>query len=232
MYSAVGCRINGSSWQPSSRSSIKGGRPAKRGKPLRKPEQVARDGRTPWQTTKATLYGRTTKVEYKTFTAQWYRATGTRLLRVVVVATTSGTIPYRVFFSFDATLGVREILETYSGRWGIDVFFREGKQLLGFADSRARKEAAVLRVAQLIGLLYSTLVVWFAEGVYASAIAAPPVRPWYPHKRGLCFADILRAARRASDGVDVLVLSSDSANLQQSRRPSRHAPRGALDCAA
>src|SRR5579884_76842 len=28
--------------------------------------------------------------------AQWYRATGTRLLRVVVVATDSGALPYRI----------------------------------------------------------------------------------------------------------------------------------------
>ena len=112
------------------------------------------------------------------------------------------------------------------------MFFREGKQLLGFADSRARKEAAVLRVAPLIGLLYSALVVWFAEGVHGSAFAAPPVRPWYPHKRGLCFADVLRAARRSIDGVDVLVPLSDSENLQKPRRQPRHAPRGALDCAA
>src|SRR5258708_11720241 len=63
--------------------------------------------------------------------------------------------------------------------------------LLGFADSQARKAAAVLRVAPLVGLLYSTLVVWFIEGAYASPLAAPPLRPWYPHKRGLSFADVL-----------------------------------------
>jgi hypothetical protein len=201
----------------------KGGRPSKRGRRLRKPEQLARDGRTPWQTTEATLYGRTTTVRFKTVCAQWYRATGTRLLRIVVVATDSGVIPFRVFFSFDATLDVRTILETYAGRWGIEVFFREGKQLLGFADSSARKEAAVLRVAPLVGLLYTTLVIWFAEGVHAAPVATPPVRPWYPHKRGLCFADILRAARRTLHEADVLVPLNDSENLQKPSRPRRPA---------
>lgn len=205
-----------------------GGRPSKRGRLLRKPEQLARDGRTPWQSTEATLYGRTVTVRFKTLCAQWYRATGTRLLRIVVVATDSGAMPYRVFFSFDATLDVRTILETYAGRWGIEVFFREGKQLLGFADSCARKETAVLRVAPLIGLLYTALVIWFAEGVHVTSIAVPPVRPWYPHKRGLCFADVLRAARRALDGVDVLVPLSDSENLRKPSRGSSHAaPRAA-----
>jgi hypothetical protein len=209
-----------------------GGRPRKRGKLLRKPEQVARDGRTPWRSTEATLYGRNVTVRFKTLCAQWYRATGTRVVRIVIVATDRGSIPYRVFFSFDAALDARTILETYAGRWSIEVFFREAKQLLGFADSQARKQAAVLRVAPLIGLLYSTLVVWFAEGVHASSLAAPPLRPWYPHKRGLCFADILRTARRALDGIDVLVPLSHYANLQQPPRASPVREKPLLDIAA
>ena len=212
--------------------SGKGGRPRKRGQLLRKPEQLARDGRTPWKTTEATLYGRKTTVRFKTFCAQWYRATGTRLLRVVVVATDSGSMPYRVFFSFDATLDARTILESYAGRWGIEVFFREAKQLLGFADSQARKEAAVLRVAPLVGLLYSSVVVWFAEGVHRTTIAVPPIRPWYPHKQGLCFADVLRAARRALDGAEVLDPRRLSDDLQQLTTPSRALEKRPLHTAA
>jgi hypothetical protein len=217
---------------PEMTRSGKGGRPRKRGQLLRKPEQLARDGRTPWKTTEAILYGRKTTVRFKTFCAQWYRATGTRLLRVVVVATDSGSMPYRVFFSFDANLDARTVLESYAGRWGIEVFFREAKQLLGFADSQARKEAAVLRVAPLVGLLYSTLVVWFAEGVHRTTIAAPPVRPWYPHKQGLCFTDVLRAARRALDGAEVLDPRRLSDDLQQLKSPSRAREKRPLDNAA
>jgi hypothetical protein len=204
---------------PSPTRSEKGGRPRKRGRLLRKPEQIARDGRTPWRTTEATLYGRKTTVRFKTVCAQWYRATGTRLLRIVIVATDSGSIPYRIFFSFDSTLDVRTILETYAGRWAIEVFFREAKQLLGFADSRARKEAAVRRVAPLVGLLYSTLVLWFAVDVHRMAIAVPPVRPWYTHKQGLCFQDILRAAQRVLFGAEVLDPRRLSADLHQLPAP-------------
>jgi DDE superfamily endonuclease len=201
--------------------SAAGGRPRKRGRRLRSPEQIARDGRTPWKTAEAVLYGKMTTVRFKTFCAQWYRATGVRLLRIVVVATDGGTMPYRVFFSFDATLSPVIVLESYAGRWGIEVFFREAKQLLGFADSRARKEAAVLRVAPLVGLLYSGLVVWFAEGIHRTPLAAPPLRPWYPHKSGLCFHDVLRAARRVLDGADVLDPRPAFDDLQQ---PSASSP--------
>lgn len=140
---------------PTARDKAVAGRPRVRGKLLRKPEQVARDGRTPWRTVSAKLYGRTTAVRYKSFDAQWYRATGTRLLRIVVVECTTGRLPIRVFFSTDATLDVATILETYAGRWGIEVFFRDAKRLLGFADSQARKETAVRRVAPMVGLLHN-----------------------------------------------------------------------------
>jgi hypothetical protein len=191
------------------------GRPRKRGNPLPKPERVAQDERRPWQSTQLVLYGRKTTVRYKTLTAQWYRACGTRLLRIVVVATPQGAVPWRVFFCTDVSLSVPQILAGYGARWSIECFFREAKQLLGFGDSSARKEAAVLRVAPFVGILYSVLVIWFIEGASTSPLAAPPVRPWYTHKRGLSFEDILRAARRTLVNFDVLVPSRDINNLHQ-----------------
>ena len=210
---------------PTAFAGAAGGRPRKRGKTLRKPERLADDGRTPWQTASAVLYGRKTTVRYKTLLGQWYRATGTRLLRIVVVECATGRLPIRVFFSTDATLDVVTILETYAGRWSIEVFFRDAKQLLGFAQSQARKEAAVLRMAPMVGLLYSTLVVWFAEGTHSTSVALPPCRPWYRHKRGLAFSDVLRAAQRVLVNVDVLDRAHDSEDLQILNR-TRAAPRG------
>lgn len=93
-------------------------------------------------------------------------------------------------------------------------------RLLGFADSQARKQAAVLRVAPLIGLLYTVLVLWFAEGALRTPDASLPIRPWYGHKRGFSFADILRTARRALADTDVLVPFNRSANLHQPQRSS------------
>jgi hypothetical protein len=199
----------------STRSGPRGGRPSKRGKLLPKPEEIAADEARPWQKCDVFVYGRATTVRYKTICAQWYRACGTRLLRVVIVATTQGAIPFRVFFSMDASHDVPTIIAGYGARWSIECFFRESKQLLGFADSCARKEAAVLRVAPMVGILYSVLVLWFLEGASESPLAAPPVRPWYTHKRGKSFEDVLRAAQRAAAGFDVLVPWPDVENLHQ-----------------
>jgi hypothetical protein len=206
---------------PAAKAPGSEGRPCKRGRAVPKPQQIAWDGRRPWKTCEAMLYGRKTTVAYKTFCAQWYRACGTGLLRIVVVATKQGNVPFRVFFCTDSTLDVVRVLETYAGRWGIEVFFREAKQLLGFADSSARKETAVLRMAPFVGVLYTALVIWFIEGASDSRLATPPIRPWYPHKLGLCFADILRTARRAMVGVDVLDPGNHIKNLQKPPKDAR-----------
>ena len=66
-----------------------------------------------------------------------------------------------------------QILEGDGSRWAIWVCFRELKQLLGFADSSARKEEAVKRVAPFVGLTYTMLVLWFAMGAWRSEIARP-----------------------------------------------------------
>ncbi len=196
----------------------KAGRPRKRGQVLPKPEQLASDERQGWKTCNALLYGEKTKVRYKDCLAQWYRACGVRLLRIVVVAVPTGKIKLRVFFCTDVSLSVREILEGYAARWSIETCFRNLKQLLGFADSSARKQEAVERTAPFVGFIYSFLVLWFVDHVFTtgSALAAPPVRPWYRHKQGLAFADVLRTAQRVLAPLDVLDPGRGVANLHQS----------------
>ena len=197
------------------------GRPPVRGRTLPKPQALARDERHPWQTCQANLYGRKRKVSYKTFCAQWYRACGTRLLRIVVVQVDQGTIDLRVFFSMDSTMSVTQILETYAERWAIEVCFRDLKQLLGFADSSARKREAVERTAPFVGMVYTTLVLWFSERAWQSPLAAAPLRPWYPHKYGFAFADVLRASQRVLAPLDVLDRRCVNGNLRKLARPTR-----------
>jgi hypothetical protein len=218
--------------EPKPRGEGTPGRPKLRGVALPKPSQVADDKGRPWEKAEALLYGKRTTIQFKTFCAQWYRACGGRLLRVVVVLTEHGQVPVRVFFCTDPTLDVVRILEGYSGRWGIEVFFREAKQLLGFADSAARRERAVRRVAPLVGLLYAVLVVWFLEHHGRTFTASVPLRPWYKHKSGLSFADILREARGAIVLHDILDLVNDSHNFENASPPPPPAPSASQRLAA
>jgi hypothetical protein len=210
---------------PDERTAARTGRRRRRGALLPKPLAVARDDRKPWRTCKADLYGRQRTVRYKELCAQWYRACGVGLLRIVIVQVTTGGLGCRVFFCMDATCSVRQILEGYAGRWAIEVCFRDLKQDLGFAESSARKQAAVERVAPFVGLLYTLLVAWFTEHAFAHSLAAPPVRPWYRHKQGLTFADVLRTAQRILAPLDVLDPNHSLDNLRHSNPPSRSSTR-------
>ena len=195
------------------------GRPRVRGHVLPKPQALACDTQQPWEMCEAQLYGSRRKVHYKSFCAQWYRACGDRLLRIVVTRAEEGSIGLRVFFCTDPTMSVRQVLEGYEGRWAIEVCFRDLKQLLGFADSSARKQAAVERAAPFVGFMYTLLVLWFMAGAYKQPYATPPVRPWYPHKRSLSFADVLRAAQRVLALRDILDLASSFDDLHETPPP-------------
>lgn len=205
------------------------GRPKKRGEALPKADLIAQDPARPWcQITTALYSGRVSHLRYKSLEAQWYRACGERLLRIVIVKLERGQLPLRVFLCTDPKADPVHILQTYAGRWGIEVFFREAKQLLGFADSSARLEGAVRRVAPLVGLLYSVLVLWYLDCPQQPFFRCMPPRPWYRHKEGVCFEDILRTARAALSRVDILDLLNRSDNFHNppanARAPANQGP--------
>jgi hypothetical protein len=196
------------------------GRKPKLGERLPSPKELADDEEVPWQICKADLNGKSADVQYKHMLACWPRVCGDRELRIVVVRMTHGDLPIRVYFSMNAALSVPDLLAIYGRRWSIEVLFKELKQHLGFADSSARKKEAVLRVAPFVAFSYTTLVLWASASPDAMRLAAPPCRPWYSHKVGLSFADILRAARRAA-GHEPFRRSPMKLNDFMNRRPGR-----------
>jgi DDE superfamily endonuclease len=197
------------------------GRRLKRGKLLPKPEAIYHDKSYPWHNCKLQLYGRTTVVSFKTLHAQWYRGAGERVGRIVIVHVNQGAIAMRVFFCTDGERSATDVLTTYAGRWSLEVCFRDIKQQMGFADSSARKQYAVERVAPFVAYMYTLLVLWFADAVWTTQLAAFPIRPWYAHKRHACFADVLRAAQRILMRVDVLDPARGYDNLRSVARSVR-----------
>jgi DDE superfamily endonuclease/Archaeal putative transposase ISC1217 len=192
------------------------GRPRKRGETLPKPQALANDPSTPWQHLEIVLYGQSCKLLFKECVAQWFRPCGTRLLRIIIVHVERGSIGVRVFFSTDSKMSPTAILRGYANRWSIEVCFRDLKQLLGFADSSARTQNAVERTAPFVGYCYTLLVLWFVQSAYPSKAAVIPTRPWYPHKRGISFADILRTAQRLLPSADILDPCWNLDNLRKS----------------
>jgi hypothetical protein len=170
--------------------------------PLPKPEQLARDKSLPWLSMTLPLYGRQTQVLYKELVARWSHPAGKTLLKIVIVQVLRGELPVRVFFCTDSSRTARQVIESYACRWGIEVLFRDLKQLLGFASSRARSPLAVLRTAPWVGMCYTLLVLWAMELKWDTAAMGLPVRPWYRTKHTTSFADILRLAQRTLASAD------------------------------
>jgi hypothetical protein len=102
------------------------------------------------------------------------------------------------------------------------------QQHLGFADSSARKQAAVERTAPFVRLAYSLLVIWALRGAHRLPVATPPLRPWYRSKRGLAFSDVLRAAQRTLIGAGLLEIPSTCENLRKLPSPERRRGAGRL----
>jgi hypothetical protein len=163
--------------------------------PCPKPQALARHTRTPWQQARARLYGEERQVRFKEVVARWRSASGKRMLKVVVVQLEGGSRPLRVFFSTDAYASALQVVHAVAGRWSIEVCFRDLKQLLGFADSRARNRLAVLRTAPFAGLCYTLLVLWYVQLAGGWQQLKLPYRPWYTTKDSVSFADVLRLAQ-------------------------------------
>lgn len=174
------------------------GRPRKRGKRLPNPAELARSRRVKWAKTRVDIYGRRTRVWYKTVRALWYNSAGTQLLNIVVVRDPSGGRRDDCFFTTDLSMTPTEIIETVAKRWAMEVAFRDAKQCLGFEEPQSRTRKAVERTAPMAFVLYGLTVLWYAEHGEALREKWFAKRPWYRKKRGPSFADMLATLRQAS----------------------------------
>jgi hypothetical protein len=174
------------------------GRPRKRGERLPNPAELARSRKVRWTKTRVDIYGKSTKVWFKSVDALWYNSAGTRLLRIVVVRDPSGRRRDDCFFTTDLSMKPTEIIETIAKRWALEVTFRDAKQSLGFEEPQSWSRKAVERTAPMAFVLYSLTVLWYAEHGEALREKWFAERPWYRRKRGPSFADMVATLRQAS----------------------------------
>jgi hypothetical protein len=170
------------------------GRPRKKGNDLPSPAEVVED--TPRRQTLVVAWygGGRRRVAVVTGTGLWYKS-GRPLVRVrwVFVHDKSGTHRDQYFFTTDATMSVRSLIETYTGRWNIETTFEEVRSYLRVQTTRGWSRDTVRRVGPCLFGLY-TIVAW----LYAEL----PVR-WsqvrvvdWPGKRDVTFSDAITAVRR------------------------------------
>lgn len=174
------------------------GRPRRRGERLPTPEQMLHK-----RARRLTLhlYGRHDRVRLSDTVAYLY-ALPERPVRVVAVEPLTGGRPRQAFYSTDSAASAEQVLGWYAQRWSIEQAFQESKGHLGFEQPQGWTQKAVERSAPVAMLLYSLMVVWFAEEGHKHYRA--PKLPWYRSKRGATFADILATLRCESVKTQVL----------------------------
>jgi SRSO17 transposase len=73
--------------------------------------------------------------------------------------TTTGKHDWAVFLTTDTKLSSAEILELYSLRWAIEVYFKEAKQHLGFLKEQSNHYAAYIASIHLTAIRFCLLVI-------------------------------------------------------------------------
>jgi len=195
------------------------GRPRVRGQRIASPAWWARRTSTRWQKVEVSVYGRTVTVRVKVMDALWYVAAGSEMMRLVMVRDFPGHEKDDVFVCTDPTLSPRHIIESFSKRWSLEVTFHEAKGKLGFEDPQNRSERAVERTAPLALISYALTVLWYVQYGQRSRAARLPTLPWYTHKAGTTFSDMLATLRRASWSERLFDPASSKRDLQKRLRP-------------
>jgi hypothetical protein len=143
------------------------GRPQAYGKKLPTPKELQQDKQVPWQTCTINKRGKQTTFHFKHICQARSRMTGEKaIIQVVVIDglrykkrkndSWSYTRPAYVMCT-DPSLDPAKVIEVYSMRWGIEVNFKEEKQLFGIAHPQVRHPQSVAAAPTLAVAAYAAL---------------------------------------------------------------------------
>ena len=105
----------------------------------------------------------------------------------------TGTYRDEDFFTTDVTHSAKQVLETFTGRWSIEVTFQEVRAHLGIKTTRGWIERTVLRAEPCLFGLDSAVALWSA--------ALPDhdrqnIEPTWAGKTTVTFSDAITLVRR------------------------------------
>jgi hypothetical protein len=180
-------------YAPPPQSKNRVGRPRLKGAKLPAPAVVVQGARRQRLTVRW-YGGQTREVGIVTGTGWWYKGGGGVVeIRWVFVHDLTGTHRDEYFFSTAPAMKPREIIETYTGRWSIEVTFEELREYLGLATTRGWVERTVLRWTPCLFGLYSGVALLYA---HLPRRAQRQGRVLWVGKQETTFSDVLTAVRR------------------------------------
>ncbi len=170
------------------------GRPRSYGKPLPTPEALRKDKTVPWEELSICNGPKMTKLRYKRISrAKWHIAGEKAVVQVVVIAPLrykkrkSGSWLYTkpaYLVCTDADMPVEQLIQAYFWRWGIEVNFKEEKQLFGAGQAQVRNTSSVSSAPAVCIATYAALLLAGirAYGFHSKPPSLDPPK-WYLRKK-------------------------------------------------
>lgn len=170
------------------------GRPRSYGKPLPTPEELRKDKTVPWNQLAICNGPKDTRIRYKHISqAKWHIAGEKAVVQIVVIAPLrykkrkNGGWRYTkpaYLVCTDADMSVEELIQTYFWRWGIEVNFKEEKQLFGAGQAQVRGAVSVSTAPAVCIASYAALLLAGLR-CYGFHSRPPSVNPpkWYRKKK-------------------------------------------------
>jgi hypothetical protein len=179
--------------QPPLRKPRQSGRPRVVGERLPSPQDVVASTNKRRRLTVKWYGGGTRRIEVVSGVGHWYRqGQGLVAVRWLYVRDLTGDHRDEYFFSTEIRMSVKRIVETFVGRWDIEVTFEEMREHLGLETTRGRCRNTVLRVEPCLFGLYSLIVYWF---VHLPKRNREKIHAAWVGKTSITFSDALASVR-------------------------------------
>ena len=179
------------------------GRPGQRGRPRVSGENAIRLARRAgqrrgWTTGTFDLYGEATVKRYETFRATWRPAGGE--MRAVLVDEPHG---WRAYFCTDPAASAADILGLVADRFGLEIAFREVKEIVGAGQPQTRFHGANVGAFHVCLWTFTATEGWAWERDGERLTAHREQSPWDDRARRPSHADKRRAWRREILGGEI-----------------------------
>jgi len=208
---------------PTRRQAGRRGRPAKKGRRLPAPRQMAARRKKGWKRVRLLRQGRSVERLVLGITCLWYHVSKDVPIRLVIVRDPRGREKDDFFFCTDAGVPDAEIAQRAFDRWGIEEAILEAKQQLGFESTRGWCSRTVNRQAPLAMVLVTLVKAWYARCAHGEPSLLPEGTPWNPAKTRPSFSDMLTALRRTLWRHRISPKSTVSARVQAILETVAHA---------
>jgi hypothetical protein len=172
------------------------GRPRIKGRQQLSPQQVVERTQRRQRLAVSWYGGGRRQVSVVTGVGHWYRSgAGLVPVRWVFVADLTGTHREEYFFTTDMDMTAKQVIDTYTGRWAIEVMFEEIREHVGLETTRGRCASTILRAEPCLFGLYTLVALWFSE-LPEKARVEPLVNWTGSVKKALTFSDAITLVRR------------------------------------